>query len=490
MISDYVDLVNKIKMEKISKKELIDIINLNGFSKEKLNELLTLVSLSEKYFNIIPKINNSQIEKFIDIKLDTGDYYILLKYTSYFNLKSIKKLIANLLKDANLEMYCRFANLVKDEYKSLFLDLVLESFDAEYVYTYASKVKNSNVKLLEDRIIEINNIPYLYYFARDIKGADVKKLEEAMISNYQAIDYLVDFARLDGIDINKFEDLILKTDNPYLIVSYANNPKSNLLKVERRIIEIGNLECLLLFASNSRIQDYTSLEDIFISLNNHFYIYKFANELYDKVNVLKLEDALLNCNDKDSYDENSEEEVPKIYSVYAFARDLANHGADVSRLEDYVMASNDYYYIYKFYVNVPNANKDRLRTKLLEVKSKVELDILDYQNRNNEGLDVEEYYKFIEEYFAVKVDSLELAFRLIRRNFALIIRQIGLVHLFLKLDNRYFRIKEEVLLHVQDKDILETYSNFLNNNLSIELALEIDKKFLESNSSKLLRKVK
>ena len=49
MISSYDDLINKIKLEKISMKELVEIINLNGFTKEKLNELLTLVTLSKKY---------------------------------------------------------------------------------------------------------------------------------------------------------------------------------------------------------------------------------------------------------------------------------------------------------------------------------------------------------------------------------------------------------------------------------------------------------
>ena len=56
MISSYEDLINKIKLEKISMKELVEVINLNGFTKDRLNELLTLVTLSKKYFKIIPRI--------------------------------------------------------------------------------------------------------------------------------------------------------------------------------------------------------------------------------------------------------------------------------------------------------------------------------------------------------------------------------------------------------------------------------------------------
>ena len=488
MISSYEDLINKIKLEKISMKELVEVINLNGFTKDRLNELLTLVTLSKKYFKIIPRINTIQIEKYIDLKLDEKDYYILLKYSNYFNSKSIKKLISNLLKEGELDYYYMFANQIPDN--SLFQETILNSIYPEYIYDYASKVKNSNIKLLEDKIIELNNPSYLYFFARDIKNANVKRIEEVILKNSQDIESLINFAELDNIDINKFEDLILKSNSPYLIVKYSNNPKSNLLKVEKRLLEIGNLECLLIFALNKRITDYTTIEDIFISLNSHFYIYRLASLLPDKVNLLKLEDSLLNSSDKDSYDENREEKVDKVYSVYAFAKDLASFNIDITKLEDFIIKSNDYYYIYLFYQNVKNANKERLRKKLLEVKSQVELEILDYNTRKEQSLDVTEYFNFIKYILNIEVNSLNLALEVIRENLSLIIKKIGLVHLFLKLDNRYFKVKEEVLTYVQDKDILDTYANFLNNNLSIELALELDKKYLDISTSKVLKKVK
>ncbi len=486
MISSYEDLINKVKLEKISMKELIEIINLNGFTKERLNQLLTLVTLSNKYSKIISKINISQIEKYIDLKIDEKDYYILLKYSNYFNSKSIKKLITNLLKDFELDYYCMFANKISDN--ELFQEAILNINYPEYIYEYASKVKNANIKLLEDKIIELNNISYLYFFARDIKGSNIKRLESVILKNNQDIEYLINFAELDNIDINKFEELILQSNNPYLIVKYANNPKSNLLKIEKRLLEIGNLESLLIFALNNRITDYTTLEDIFISLNSHFYIYRLASILPDKVNLLKLEEALLNSSNKDSYDENREEKINKIYSVYSFAKDLALHNIDISKLEDYIINSNDYYYIYLFYINVKNINKERLRNKLLEFKTPLELDILDYNIRKDKSLDVEDYFEFLKDTLNIKVNSLDLALKLIRSNLTLIIKKIGLVNLYLKLNNRYFKVKEEVLLYVKDEDILSTYSNFLNNDLSIELALELDKKFLDKNKSKVLKK--
>ena len=488
MISSYEDLINKVQLEKISMKELIEVINLNGFTKERLNQLLTLVTLSKKYSKIIPRINTSQIEKYIDLKLDEKDYYILLKYSNYFNSKSIKKLITNLLKDFELDYYCLFASRISDN--ELFQEEILKSNYPEFIYDYASKVKNANIKLLEDRIIELNNIPYLYFFARDIRNADVKRLASVILKNSQDIETLINFSTLDNVDITRFEELILKTNNPYLIVKYANNPKSNLLKIEKRLLEIGNLECLLLFSFNERITDYATLEDIFISLDSHFHIYKLASILQDKVNLLKLEEALLNSSNKASFDENREEEINKIYSIYAFAKDLAGFNIDIKKLEDYIINSNDYYYIYLFYVNVKNANKERLRTKLLEVKTPLELDILDYNTRKDQGLEVNDYFEFIKDTLNVKVNSLDLALRLIRSNLTLIIKKIGLVHLFLKLDNRYFKVKEEVLTYVQDKDILDTYANFLNNNLSLELALELDKKYLDRDTPKVLKKVK
>lgn len=168
---------------------------------------------------------------------------------------------------------------------------------------------------------------------------------------------------------------------------------------------------------------------------------------------------------------------------------MENYNINITKLEDYIINSNNYYYIYLFYKNIKNTNKEILRNKLLEVKTSLELDILDYNARKDQGIEVTDYFEFLKDTLNVKVNSLDLALRLIRSNLTLIINNIGLVHLFLKLDNPYFKVKEEVLTYVQDKDILGMYSNFLNNNLSLELALELDKKYLDRDI-KVLKKVK
>ena len=221
----------------------------------------------------------------------------------------------------------------------------------------------------------------------------IKRLEDKLIEIYQDATTLVKFSELDKTDIEKFEDLILNSNNPYIIMLYAKNLRSNLLKIEKKLIELGDLECLLEIAKLNRIGDITDLENYFLLCNNHYYIYKFAHELVGKVNLLNLEMALLKCPDVDIVDSYNEVNISKFDSIYYFAKDLGENGINISILEDSVIESNNYYNIYKFYRDIKGCNRDKLRKKLLEFKTEVELDILDYKNRDNNSLMASDYIR-------------------------------------------------------------------------------------------------
>lgn len=492
MVNDFNELIVNMQKEKISGKSLINIINLNGFNKEKVNKLMETILESPKYSKLLPRINNNLILKYLDIKLEESDYKSILRLINYSNSKFNLKLIKKLIIDNEIDYICIFANRFNKEDKKLLLDMLLETKDDLNIYLFARNVKNIDIQKLEDAIVDLGNESYLYYFARDIKNANLERLENKLIEVYQEETTLVNFAELNDSDINKLEDLILKSNNPYTIMLYASNPRSNLLKIEKKLIELGNLESLLELAKLSRMGDLTDLENYFLLCNNHYYIYKLASDLKNKVNVLNLEMALLKCPNEDIFDSANEETISKSYSIYSFANDLSGYEIDMSLLEDSIIESNNYYYIYKFYKDVKNCNHDKLRKKLLEFKSEVELDILDYKNRNDSALNPEDYINFVDEILGIKLPNFTMAFNLIRNNLLEIIEKIGLVHLYLRLDNRYFKVKEEVLERVSpsNKDLFDIYSSFLKGDMSLELALELDKRYLNRNTKKELKKVR
>lgn len=491
MINDFNELIISLEKEKISLKALLEIINLNGFTREKNLRLMEKILESEKYSKVLPKINSNLILKYLDIKLEVSDYRSILKLVNYVNNQFVQKLIKKLIKESKIDYICAFANSFPDEYRDLLETAVIASEDALNIYSYARNVKKANIQKLEDTIINLKNESYLYYFARDIKGADIKRLEKVLIEIYQDSTTLINFAELNDVDIKDLENLILSSNNPYIIMRYASNPKSNLLKIERKLMELGNLECLLELAKLKRMGDITDLENYFILCNNHYYIYKFAKELDGKVNTLNLEMALLKCPDTDIFDSSNEEAISKCYSLYAFALDLGDK-ADIHLLEDIIIASSNYFYIYKFYSNIKGCNHDKLKKKLLEFKTEVELNIIDYKNRNDKPIDASYYIDLVEEVLGVRLPSFTMAFKLIRENLLEIIEKIGLVHLYLRLDNRYFKVKEEVLEKISpsNKEFFEIYGPFLKGDMSLELALELDKRYLARNVGKILKKAK
>ena len=159
--------------------------------------------------------------------------------------------------------------------------------------------------------------------------------------------------------------------------------------------------------------------------------------------------------------------------------------------ENKIIDSNNYFYIYKFYSEIKGANKDRLKKKLLEVQTEVELSIIDYKEREDKPLDTMIYINLVEEVLGVRLPNFTMAFNLIKENLFEIIEKIGLVHLYLKLNNRYFKVKEEVMERIDsnNQDLLSIYEPFLKGNMGLELALELDKKYLIRNNKKELKKV-
>ncbi len=481
MVSSFEELINNIKNSKISSKSLIDLINLNGFSKNKIELLMDTILDNSKYGSLISKLNSRIIEKYLDIKLDKEDYYRLLMLVNYMDSKYIIKLINKLKENGDNYHICKFANMVDDTKKKLFLDMVIKSLEPELVYEFALKVKNIDISLLEDSIIKIANPSYLYYFARDISGANIRKLEHRLLEVYRDADILVDFSYLDGVNIKILEHCILKSDNPYIITKFASNPKSNFLKIEKKLMELGNLECLLELARLERVEDLSDLENYFNVCNNHYYIYKFAKEFESKVDVLRFEKSLLESREDDSIT-SQEEQIKKLDSIFLFALNIKNCNLDL--LKDYIIKSNNYYYINRFYLEV-KGDKTRLKNKLLEVKSEMELLKEEYEIRGDIGLDVNVYYDFLKEVLGIEVSNLKEALNLIRTNLVEIINKIGLVNFYLRLDNRYFKVKDEVLERVYDRKVIEFYKSFLKGNMSLEMAIELDYKYLNQDKKVL-----
>ena len=481
MVSSFEELINNIKNSKIASKSLIDLINLNGFSKNKIELLMDTILDNSKYISLISKLNSRIIEKYLDIKLDNEDYYRLLMLTNYMDSKYIIKLINKLKENGDNYHICKFANMVDDTKKKLFLDMVIKSLEPELVYEFAMKVKNIDISLLEDSIIKIGEPSYLYYFARDISGANIKKLESRLLEVYRDADDLVDFSYLDGVNIKILEHCILKSDNPYVITKFASNPKSNLFKIMKKLMKLGNLECLLELAKLERVEDLSDLENYFNVCNNHYYIYKFAKEFESKVDVLRLEKSLLESREDDSVT-YQEEKIKKLDSILLFALNIKNCNLDL--LEDYIIKSNNYYYINRFYLEV-KGDKTRLKNKLLEIKSEMELLKEEYEIRGDIGLDVNVYYDFLKEVLGIEVSNLKEALNLIRTNLVEIINKIGLVNFYLRLDNRYFKVKDEVLERVYDRKIIEFYKSFLKGNMSLEMAMKLDYKYLNQDKKVL-----
>ena len=214
-------------------------------------------------------------------------------------------------------------------------DYIVNSNSSKCIYEYCLNGKYLNIKSLEDKLLDLNQLAFICLFAIKIKGANIIRIEEYIRNNCK-IEYIKEIVEFYEIminiglmDISKYEDTIIKLNNPRYMYDLARKYKNcNLLKIEAAIIKSNDSE----------------------------YIYKFAK--YKCVNLEKLEDALIRLND--------------LYYLVLFS---TINGVDINRIQKIIINCNNASIIFLYLTKVTNINVKEVEKALINTEN------IDYINK-------------------------------------------------------------------------------------------------------------
>ena len=131
--------------------------------------------------------------------------------------------------------------------------------------------------------------------------------------------------------IEKIEDIFIEANDPEAIYYLALTKDTNVLKLEKALIETGDVDYIFDFVKNVKGADVSEAEDAIIRINKPFYINEFAEKIKG-ANIKKLEDAIIATNNA--------------MFIFFFAKQVK--GADLDRLEDALLEFDDLTYYQRF----------------------------------------------------------------------------------------------------------------------------------------------
>jgi uncharacterized protein YerC len=167
-----------------------------------------------------------------------------------------------------------------------FTDKIIESSDVKLIYRYAynvDKLDTDDLKKLSEAMAKLGSIATICKFARDVKGAHIPVLEQQIV-NSKNVSYINWFAEnIIGCNIQNLENAIIKYGDSPKIYEFAKNIKKGIeiSGLERRVIELGDLDIMCMFAS-FKDSDTEKLEKVIKNTNNKYYIDKFYDTIRRK----------------------------------------------------------------------------------------------------------------------------------------------------------------------------------------------------------------
>lgn len=207
---------------------------------------------------------------------------------SNFQLDQIQKEIIK-SRDAALAFF--FALFIG--YKTdIMQELIIETKNSKYAYAFASSILGSDVDRLQEIVIASKNIKYICQFGCNVNGADLKRIERLIIKSANQKYANMWIKNVKGCDIGKLKRIILnaKDIKPKYIYELAVNltSKRDINRAEDLIIKSGIPRYIRLFAKNIKLANIRRLEDAILKTNNSKEIREFANIKGTRLNNFSL----------------------------------------------------------------------------------------------------------------------------------------------------------------------------------------------------------
>lgn len=182
------------------------------------------------------------------------------------------------LKDGRFINYflCKFPDLSEEQLNRL--DIIMsQTNDGNEILNYLCKRKKvNNVEKFEDILIKTRKLSLLVYFAKEVKGADIRRLENIILESKDAPN-IYNFAKeVEGANLLKLKNALLETKKAFYIALFFEK-----FQKKERIIN-G--------------EDIKKGEDIVVQSLDAFAIINFAIGV-NGANIEKLEDAIIKTED-------------------------------------------------------------------------------------------------------------------------------------------------------------------------------------------------
>jgi hypothetical protein len=157
-----------------------------------------------------------------------------------------------------------------------------------------------NVEDIETYIIDSNDPHYIYKFAREIKYANIEKLQQAIIGTGK-FNYIAKFACfINEANTQMIEDLIIQSNNAraaYIYLKFGKHPNAH--KFKHIFIKSKKPRYLYMLAQLLSNQDELEIiQNLIIASHSAMYVRLFAAHI-PGANIKKLEDRVLATQDFD-----------------------------------------------------------------------------------------------------------------------------------------------------------------------------------------------
>ena len=275
--------IQKIVLEYGKSEDIVNFCNyVKGIDIKYIEDEIIKRKDYRTIYKIAATINNSDKYKLEETIINSNNAKYIYRFATYVKGANIEKLEEAIIKTNNLKYLYKFMlidncnknNILKrilelDEYTiyekmdkiieiinnipnidlQLIEDYIVNSNSSKCIYEYCLNGRYLNIKSLEDKILDLNQLAFICLFAIKIKNANIIRIEEYIRNNckIEYIKEIVEFyeimVNIGLIDISKYEDTIIKLNNPRYMYDLARKYKNcNLLKIEAAIIKSNDSE--------------------------------------------------------------------------------------------------------------------------------------------------------------------------------------------------------------------------------------------------------
>ena len=264
-----------------------------------------------KFIEEFPQLSSQQLNELEQVVLASNNIDEIYKYIiNTKELINIEKFEDIIIQAANNKRIIKFASIIIGANIEKLEDAVIASKDKQAILDFYRLVKGSNYEKIKRVLLNSeNNAGAIYEFfiininqGHIMEDDEIKEIDEAISASNNA-RICLEWAQtnIDGINISKLEDIVIKGNNENYIYAFASSVNgANIEKLEDAFITFinyGNIYRVREFAKNVKAINIEKLEDVIIKFGSAYDIYIFANEV-EGANLHKLRKALMATKNK------------------------------------------------------------------------------------------------------------------------------------------------------------------------------------------------